>query len=129
MPTVQQSRTYHAARKNLAWAALDDIQVAALLADAEDYIRATYPLRNDLTPDEQRMLDSLICRLAGVFLDNPPEVTSGDKIKKESKELAGMKKETEFEARSSDPYTYITLMVQSFLRTTPSVTMGKLVRR
>lgn len=129
MPTVEQFKAYHNARQNLALAALPDSQIIALLEDAEDYIRATYPVRDDLTPDEQRMFDSLICRLAGAFVSSPPEVATGDKIKKESKELAGMKKETEYEARSSDPYPYITVMVGAFLRSTPSVTMGKLVRR
>lgn len=129
MPTIEQANTYHAARQNSAWAGLADPLKAALLTDAEDYILATYPVRTDLTPDEQQKFDSLICRLAGVFLTTPPEVATGDKITKESKELAGMKKETEFEARSSDPYPYITVMVRAFLRTTPSVYMGKLVRR
>lgn len=128
MPTIEQANTYHAARRNLAWASLDPVLAVALLIDAEDYIRATYPVRTDLTDDEQRMFDSLVCRLADVFRTTPPEVATGDKIKKESKELAGMKKETEFEARSSDPYPYITVMVRAFLRTAPSVHFGRMTR-
>lgn len=128
MPTLEQANTYHAARQNLAWASLDPVLAVTLLTDAEDYIRATYPVRTDLTDDEQRMFDSLVCRLADAFRTSPPEVAATEKIKKESKELAGMKKETEFEARSSDPYPYITVMVRSFLRSTPGITMGKLVR-
>lgn len=128
MPTIEQANTYHAARQNTAWAGLADPLKAALLVDAEDYILATYPVRTDLPPDEMEKFDSLICRLAGVFLTTPPEVATGDKIKKESKELAGMKKETEFEARSSDPYPYITVMVRAFLRMAPSVHFGRMTR-
>lgn len=128
MPTLEQANNYHAMRQNAAWAGLADPLKAALLVDAEDYILATYPVRTDLTADEKTRFDSLVCRLAGVFLTTPPEVAAGDKIKKESKELAGMKKETEFEARSSDPYPYITVMVRAFLRTAPSVHFARMTR-
>ncbi|MBD8699281.1 hypothetical protein IFT54_05555 [Sphingomonas sp. CFBP 13714] len=131
MATLEQATTYNEIRGNEAWADLDAPQAAALLIDAEDYIRSAYPIRSSLDADEQRVFDGLVCRLAAIFQKQPPAVAGAQAIKKESKEGAGFKKETEYVAAPSDPYPYLTAVIRPFLRTATTsagFAIGRLIR-
>jgi hypothetical protein len=127
MATLEQSNTYNEVRGNEAWSELSAAQARALLSDAEDYIRGTYPVRASLTEDEQRMFDGLVCRLASIFQNDAPALNSAaPSIKKEVKEGAGFKKEVEYEARPSDPYPYITAAIRNLLvSSTAALYQGK----
>jgi hypothetical protein len=116
MATLEQANSYNAVRGNENWSDLDTPVAVALLQDAEDYIRAVYPVRSDLTIDEQRIFDGIVCRLAAIFQSKPPQVDAVASIKKESKEGAGFKKEVEYNAASDDPYPYITAVIRPFLQ-------------
>lgn len=129
MATLAQSLTYHAIRQNEDWSELDPAFASALLQDAEDYIRLSYPIRSDLTADEQRVLDGIVCRLADVFRATPPQVAATAAVKKESKELAGMKKSLEYADAPTDPYPYITAVLRPFIARAPTIAMGRLVRQ
>lgn len=127
MATLNQANLYHAVRDNTAWGNLDPSKAEALLQDAGDYIRSRYSVRAVLTTDEQRLLDQAVYRLAGIFQTNPPAGAAMPSIKSEKKELAGMKKEVEYNPADPDPYPYITAIVRSLLRadTSHTVLMGK----
>lgn len=132
MATLAQANAYNTARGNTRWSELDAEPATALLQDAEDYIRSAYaPIRDDLTIDEERIFDGLVCRLASVFQINPPQVASAPAVKKQTSELKGMKKEVEYEAAASDPYPYVTAVIGRFVAkpaAVPPVTMGRLRR-
>jgi hypothetical protein len=129
MATLEQSNTYNEVRGNEGWSELSAAQARALLQDAEDYIRGAYPIRSDLTENEQRTFDGIVCRLAAIFQNKAPQVDATPSIKKESKEGAGFKKEVEYNAAPSDPYPYVTAAVRLLLVTrTGSLIMGRLVR-
>lgn len=116
MATLEQSNTYNEVRGNEEWSELPAAQARALLQDAEDYIRGAYSIRSNLTEDEQRTFDGIVCRLAAIFQNKPPQVDATASIKKESKEGAGFKKEVEYNAASSDPYPYVTAALRSLLQ-------------
>lgn len=116
MATLEQATAYNELRGYEDWSELPDAQAAALLQDAEDYIRTAYRVRSDLTAGEHRVFDNIVCRLAAMFQTKPPQVAATPAIKKESKEGAGFKKEVEYVAVGSDPYPYITAVIGSFLR-------------
>lgn len=118
MATLTQANTYHTARGNTDWTALATANAAkanALLADAEQHIRGKYNLRSVLSANEQALLDDLVCRLAQLFIANPPEASTTASIKSEKKEGAGFKKEVEYNATSGDPYPYITTAIRPLL--------------
>ncbi len=115
MATLEQANAYNTIRGNDAWSKLASPAATALLIDAEDYIRA-YGIRANLTDDEQRMFDNIVCRLAAIMQTKPPQVAAAPTIKKESKEGAGFKKEVEYVAAASDPYPYITAVIRPFLQ-------------
>lgn len=123
MATLEQANTYQAIRENDDWAELAPALATALLQDAEDYIRGTYPVRPDLTLDEQQRFDAIVCRLAGIFQTKPPQDTAAPAIKKEAKEGAGFKKEVEYAETGSDPYPYITAVIRPLLRTASGATL------
>ena len=118
MATLEQANTYNELRGNELWSDLEAAQARALLQDADDYVRGVYgPIRTDLTTDEQRMFDGIVCRLASIFQTKPPAVAATAAIKKESKEGANIgKKETEYFEGPSDPYPYITAVIAPFRR-------------
>jgi hypothetical protein len=126
MPTIEQALAYNAARKNEAWLDLTNAAANALLQDAEDYIRGAYPIRSDLSIDDYRMFDGIVCRLASIFQTNPPQVVNRPALKVDIKEGAGFKKEQEFFEVGSDPYPYITAVIRPFLQreTGSSVIVG-----
>ncbi|UYY77498.1 hypothetical protein [Sphingomonas sp. R1] len=130
MATVTFANSYNTARGNTAWSNLDTTEASALLQDAEDYIRSVYKVRTNLTTDEQRIFDGLVCRLAATFQTDPAPVAAPQAVKMEKKELAGMKKETEYFQSNTDPYPYITATIRPFLvaTTATTVSFGKLVR-
>lgn len=129
MATLEQANTYHAVRQNEDWLELDPGLATALLSDAEDYIRTTYSLRVIQTPDEQRIFDGIVCRLADLFRTSPPAVAGKAALKKESKEIMGLKKSVEYADAPSDPYPYVTAMLSLFIVKPAGVTMGRMVRR
>lgn len=114
MPTIEQALAYNTARNNEDWLDLIPREATALLTDAEAYIRS-YPLRRNLTIDEYVLLDQLICRLAAEFQKNPPLTAARPALKKDIKEGAGFKKEQEFFESNSDPYPYISAVIQPLL--------------
>ncbi len=116
MATIEQARSYHVARgTGEEWENLDTVTAKALLSDAEDYVRS-FPIRSDLTVDEQRILDGLVCRLALIFHTNPPQFAAAATIKKQVKEGAGIGKlEVEYNAPSSDQYPYVTTLINRLL--------------
>ena len=119
MATLEQANTYNSVRGNDDWSELVDEapqQAVALLQDAEDYIRSTYPVRPALTAEEQRIFDGIVCRLAAVFQANPPQIASSAAVKSEKKEGAGFKKETEYFEAGADPYPYVTAVIRPFLQ-------------
>jgi len=131
MATLEQATTYNTARQNEEWSELEPEQARALLQDAEDYIRTVYPIRSNLDVDEQRIFDSVVCRLASLFQFKPPAVADSPAIKKESKEGVGFKKSVEYADGGTDPYPYVTAVLRPFLRTAnPSVAfqIARLVR-
>lgn len=127
MATLEQANIYNALRQNEQWSELDESLARALLQDAEDYIRSVYDIRPNLTMEEQRIFDGLVCRLASIFVTRPPQVDAVPTIKRESKEGAGFKRETEYNPTGSDPYPYITAALRPFLVTSSgaSVLQGK----
>lgn len=129
MATLEFANAYHAARQNTTWDDLDAVTARALLQDAEDYIRSVYSVRTTLTTEEQRIFDGIVSRLAAQFQTKPAPVDAKPAIKKESKEGAGFKKETEYTEVSGDPYPYVTAALRPFLIVaTSGVVMGRLVR-
>lgn len=130
MATLEQSNTYNEVRGNEDWSELSAAQARALLQDAEDYIRGVYPIRFNLTEDEQRTFDGVVCRLASIFQKKPPQVDAVPAIKKEAKEGAGFKKETEYTVVTGDPYPYVTAVLKPLYRTlaTNGFSIGRLVR-
>jgi hypothetical protein len=101
--------------RDASWSNLDTTEATALLQDAEDYIRSVYKVRTNLATEEQRIFDGLVCRLAAAFQTNPPSIAAPQTVKMEKKELAGMKKETEYFQGDTDPYPYITANIRPFL--------------
>lgn len=131
MATLEQAQTYNTLRGNELWEELDDPVAAALLQDAEDYIRGAYPVRANLTNEEQRTFDGIVCRLASVFQVTPPAAAASPAIKKESKEGVGFKKEVEYVAAGSDPYPYVTAILRGLLATasvSSGFAIGRLIR-
>jgi hypothetical protein len=128
MPTIEQAQAYNFARKNELWEELTPTQALVLLQDAEDYIRGAYDLRVSLTLEEGRILDNAICRLAATFQSTPPQVANNAALKRESKEGAGFKKETEYFAATGDPYPYITALMRALVKA-PSSTGGIRISR
>lgn len=131
MATLEQARSYNTLRGNELWKGLDNAVAAALLKDAEDYIRGAYPIRAILSDSEQRTFDGIVCRLASVFQVTPPAVAASPAIKKESKEGVGFKKEVEYVAAGSDPYPYVTAILRGLLATASAssgFTIARLVR-
>jgi hypothetical protein len=120
MATIEQAQIYNAVRQNIEWENLTPTQARTLLTDAEDYIRSVYKIRPNLTAEEGRMFDQLVCRLAATFQTNPPHAAPAPAIKSKSSGLGSMKSEVEYFEASSDPYPRITALVRPFLVREPS---------
>jgi hypothetical protein len=128
--TLDQVDTFHAERGNDAWAALADKRAAALL-NALDYVEQTYAPLIDDAEDHPRYKIA-VSILALRLTENPQSGVSAPVVKKEAKEGAGFKKETEFfEPVSTDPFPGVTRLFQGLTKTTtaPALVIGKLVRR
>jgi hypothetical protein len=130
MASIEQAAAYNKARGNEDWEEVEsDDQAEALLQDAEDYIRANYSLRSDLDPNEQKLLDNMIYRLAAAFLSAPPSTTARPLVKKEVVEGDAGKLETEYFEVAADPYPYVTTMIQPLVRrASGGLTIGRLIR-
>ncbi len=116
MATLEQSNTFNSVRGNDKWEDLEAAEARALLIDAEDYIRNRWSIRTDLTEDEQRRFDNIVCRLAAIFQVDPPKGASSQTVKKEVKEGAGFKKEVEYNPADVEAYPYIATVIRPFVR-------------
>lgn len=132
MASIEQAAIYNKVRGNEDWEEVEsEDQAKALLEDAEDYIRATYNLRTELDPNENRVLDSMIYRLAADLFSNPPSTANKAAIKKESVEGDLGKVETEYFESPIDPYPTITKLIQPLVRKDTSsagLFIGRLIR-
>lgn len=94
------------------WAAMTVAQKAQAMAFANDYIQQTYRIKAELSDEDENRLSAARYLLARELYRAPESLRAAVAVKKESKEGAGFKKETEFfEASSSDPFPRITSLL------------------
>lgn len=94
------------------WAAMSVAQKGQAFAYADDYILQVYSIKAVLTEEESNRLCVARFLLARELYRSPENLHSAAIVKKEAKEGAGFKKETEFfEPGSIDPFPRITSLL------------------
>ncbi|NML04274.1 hypothetical protein [Sphingomonas sp. G-3-2-10] len=131
MADIDDANTFNAARGYTDWAALSSPVREAALVRASDYIGMRYALRDPSTGAEDTLLGTARYIIARDLATNeqPFPIRAETPVAKEAKELAGMKKSTEYGDAPADPYPLVTsLLAPLMLTTTNAVTFGRLVR-
>lgn len=109
MSSIEAIDAFHMARKNQDWVVLDPAEKTAALFKAQDYQRAYYPVRDDLTDHERETLDIILALLAEQMMVGVA-VRQERGIKTEKLSDGEALIETVYDPAISDPFPLITAL-------------------
>jgi hypothetical protein len=128
---IDDANTFHAARGYTDWEALNIDEKNSALLRANDYIAIHYAIKPDLTETEQVRFAFGRFTLARALAADKTPLRATPAIKKEAKELQGMKKSVEYADTPVDPYPYVTAWLRPLapvVIATQTVRMGRMVQ-
>ena len=125
MADIDDANTFHSTRGYTDWSDLSLSEKSAALLRASDYIATHYTIKPDLSEAEQGRLSYGRYMLARALAADKTPLRATPAVKKEARELQGMKKSVEYADAPLDPFPTITAWLAPLA---PIVIAGQSVR-